>query len=217
MAQAVPRPALRGPTLIRLLARLADLDVAASGASLPERLGQWLDWKQALALADALDQRPPPPQPANASPQPLQAECARARQMLVQAINEDPLRDVARADDTPDYLAVRQCYLAHQRAMQASAGRLRGRLRDALAQLDADRARLAELDAVMEAALTPREHALLAKVPALLAPRFERLRATHAAPGWLDGFRRELRGLLLAELAVRFQPIDALLAALPTP
>jgi hypothetical protein len=79
-------------------------------------------------------------------------------------------------------------------------------------------ARLAEVDAVMEAALTPREHALLAKVPELLGQRFERLRtAVHASPAWLDGFRRDMQSVLLAELDLRFQPVDALLAALRTP
>jgi hypothetical protein len=78
-------------------------------------------------------------------------------------------------------------------------------------------ARLAEVDAVMEAALTPREHTLLAKAPEVLGQRFERLRAAgHASPTWLDGFRRDMQNVLLAELDLRFQPVDALLAALRT-
>ena len=48
MAQAALRPTVRGPTFVRLLARLAEVDVAASGQSLPDRLGQWLDWNHAL-------------------------------------------------------------------------------------------------------------------------------------------------------------------------
>jgi hypothetical protein len=218
MAQAALRPTVRGPTFIRLLARLADVDVAASAQPLPERLGQWLDWKQALALADALDRQPAVPSVAAPALGELHAECLRAREALARAIEEDPLlAPGASAPAEPDYAAFRQFCLARQRALQATTGRLRGKLRDALASASADLARLAEVDAVMEAALTPREHGLLGRVPELLAQRFERLRAAgHAAPSWLDGFRRDMRNVLLAELDLRFQPVDALLAALAT-
>lgn len=217
MAQAALRPTVRGPTFIRLLARLAEVDVAASGQSLPDRLGQWLDWKHALSLAAALDARPAAREVATPAPDDQNAECTRARGVLATAIKGEPLL-APNAAAQPDYAAFRQAYLAHQRTMQATAGRLRGTLRDALAQASPELARLAEVDAVMEAALTPREHALLAKVPELLGQRFERLRAAgHASPTWLDGFRRDMQSVLLAELDLRFQPIDALLAALRTP
>jgi hypothetical protein len=67
----------------------------------------------------------------------------------------------------------------------------------------------------MEVALTPREHTALAKVSDLLAQRFARLQAG-AQPHWLDAFRREMQSVLRAELDLRFQPVDALLAALRT-
>jgi len=219
MAQAALPPAVRGPTFIRLLARLAEADVAAPGQSLPDRLGQWLDWKQALSLADALDGKATTAESAAPAADELGAECARVREALATAIKDDPLLDPgAPADSEPDYAAFRQACLARQRAMQAHLGRLRGKLRDALAQASPDMARLAGIDAVLEAALTPREHLLLAKVPELLGRRFERLRvAGHASSAWLDGFRRDMQSVLLAELDLRFQPVDALVAALRTP
>jgi len=70
--------------------------------------------------------------------------------------------------------------------------------------------------------LSPREHALLGAVPALLETHFERLRtaagalATDPSAAWLDGFRRDMQGVLIAELDVRFQPVEGLLAALRT-
>jgi len=92
--------------------------------------------------------------------------------------------------------------------------------------------RLAEVDAVMERALSPRERSLLATVPGLLGGHFERLlkadRETRAdaqaledaseiAPGaWLTVFRKDMRSVLLAELDLRFQPVEGLLAALRT-
>lgn len=117
-----------------------------------------------------------------------------------------------------------------QRGMRSTTGDLRGRLRDMLAQSgNGEMARLAEVDAVMELTLSPREQSLLATVPTLLGTHFERLRAAHhpaqdtdtapARPGsdaWLDVFRNDLQSVLLAELEVRFHPIEGLFAALRT-
>ena len=216
MAQAALRPTVRGPTFIRLLARLAEVDVAAPGVSLPDHLGQWLDWKHALSLAAALDSHPAAPADAATAPDELIAECARARDTLLVAIDNEPLLapGAASTDDT-DFAPYRQVYLTRQRAVQATVGRLRGRLRDALMAASPEQARLTEVDAVMEVALTPREHTALAKVPDLLAQRFARLHAG-AQPHWLDAFRREMQSVLRAELDLRFQPVDALLAALRT-
>ncbi|MBZ3931491.1 hypothetical protein Xmer_07715, partial [Xanthomonas campestris pv. merremiae] len=131
----------------------------------------------------------------------------------------------------PDFAPFRQHYLAMQRAMRTATGDLRGRLRDLLALVSTDMARLAEVDAVMELTLSPREQSLLNTVPSLLGAHFERLRdaaqAQHrptddeAAPravpdGWLDVFRKDMQSVLLAELDVRFHPIEGLLAALRT-
>lgn len=42
-------------------------------------------------------------------------------------------------------------------------------------------------------------------------------RPRHAVPdGWLDVFRKDMQSVLLAELDVRFHPIEGLLAALRT-
>lgn len=220
MVQAQHRAAVRGSTFIRLLARLTDVDASPPRHSLPDQLGQWLDWNQAIALSTALDGKPadvapdvPPFGSAEAD------ECARVRAALADAVMGD--RELAAADAPVDYAVFRQRYLAQQRAMQAATGRLRGRLRDMLAQGSADMARLAAVDAVMELALSPREQTLLASVPALLGEHFERLRqaaSPDATPdAWLEVFCRDMQSLLLAELDVRFQPVEGLLAALRTP
>jgi hypothetical protein len=62
-------------------------------------------------------------------------------------------------------------------------------------------------------------------VPGLLGGHFERLRegekrrlaeaqAQAESDVWLDVFRKDLQSVLLAELDVRFQPVEGLLAAL---
>lgn len=225
MVEPSRRAPLRGPTFIRLIARLADIDVAHPEASLSDRLSQWIDWTRAVALSRALD----PATPAAAAGQPTDsdedmAECARTRASLMAGIatESQALGDAGGMESA----TMRKRYLAQQRTMQAATGRLRGRLRDRLASRSADMARLAEVDAVMEMVLSPREHALLASVPDLLSAHLDRLRppaaeaasANDAAPpaddAWLGVFRRDMHNVLLAELDVRFQPIEGLLAAL---
>ncbi|WNL48260.1 DUF3348 domain-containing protein [Dyella sp. BiH032] len=239
MVQAPRRTVVRGPTFVRLLARLADGAVASAAPPLADRLSQWLDWNQAIALSTALDGKPAgttfPGSPAGDE---VEAEaCVHARTSLTQAIAQAPelaAPAAGKGDDAAagpnaiaeadlDYAVFRQRYLTLQRAMQAATGRLRGRLRDRLAQRSTELARLADVDAVMEQALSPREQTLFATIPTILGTHFERLReAAHAASpedavpagAWLDVFRKDMQSVLLAELDVRFQPVEGLLAAL---
>lgn len=232
MVQALQRTTIRGPTFIRLLASLTDIDVPSSRQSLSDRLSQWLDWTHAIALSTALDGKPATvaaDMPAFGSAE--EDECARVRTSLADAIASDrewiastqrgaghaPVEEDG-AQAAIDYTVFHQRYLAMQRSMQAATGHLRGRLRDMLGRTSADMARLAEVDAAMELALSPREQMLLAAVPRLLGEHFERLRqAGLATPdAWLDVFRRDMQSVLLAELDVRFQPVEGLLAALRT-
>lgn len=228
MPTALQRSPVPGPTFIRLLARVADADVPAPGPALGERLGQWIDWTRAVALAGALDGRPSPSAPAAPATGPDgDDEVARTRAALAEAIATDLPTPPAAATgaDAIDFAPYRQHCLAMQRAMQAATGRLRGRLRDRLAQRSPELARLAEVDAVMELTLSPREYKLLAGVPLLLGQHFDRLRASAtataracaASAAWLDVFHRDMQDVLQAELDVRFQPIEGLLAALRTP
>jgi hypothetical protein len=240
MEQAPPRAALSGPTLVRLLAQLAGTDVAQSSQSLPDRLSQWLGWTDAIALSSALNGEPPSVAGgARAFGRDDANLCASVRRALTRTITHEPAparrdaRSTAHAepaDERADYAEFRQRYLSIQQAMETDIGQLRARLRVMLAAKAPALARLAAVDAIMERSLGARERSLLAAVPALLGARFERLRAAHQAalaaaqadeesaastPGaWLAGFRKEMQSVLLAELEVRFQPVEGLLAAL---
>jgi hypothetical protein len=166
-----------------------------------------------------------------------QALATRARGALVDAIaaaTRDPsARKGARNGDgvsapPPDYADFRQRYQSLQQAMESDIGDLRQRLRATLAALTPGMARLATVDAVMERSLGARERTLLAAVPTLLGAHFERLRgdaqaatptdaadeAPAAPDAWLRAFRNDMQSVLLAELDVRFQPVEGLLAAL---
>lgn len=264
MVQASPRPALSGPTLVRLLARLADADVAESRQPLSDRLSQWLGWTDAITLSSALNASPPGVA-AGVRGYDAERDCARVRHDLAQAIMAANRPRTRRrpgdlpppAADTADFADFRQRYLTLQQDMETAIGQLRGRLRVALAARSSGMARLATLDTIMERVLGARERSLLSAVPALLGTRFARLRdaerqaladaesaaataagsdapdaATAADEGaaaadtptvaaivpgaWLDTFRDEMQSILLAELEVRFQTVDGLLAALRT-
>jgi hypothetical protein len=245
------RTALSGPTLIRLLARLMDADVAESRKPLSERLIEWFGWTDAIALSTALSGNGPAraraqaSAPAGAPGQAEADECARVRTSLGEAIAADSAfaqakrrpgtqaaPSVAGAHADMDYAFFRQRYQSMQQSMETAIGALRGRLRAALAARSPEANRLAVLDAVMERVLSVREHNLLATVPGLLAGHFARLReseqqlieaaqsagqgATVTPGAWLNAFREDMRCVLLAELEVRLQPVEGLLAALRT-
>lgn len=243
MEHAPQRTALSGPALIRLLARLADVEVSDPKQSLADRLSQWLAWTDAIKLSSALNGNPPATAPgAQANIGAAQKECARVRNALANAIANDSALAAIRprgsamepsaADDSVDSSMLRQRYLFLQREMETAIGHLRERLRVALAAQTPRMARLAMVDAVMERALGPREQSLLAVLPALVTTHFERLRqqaqqapgdaeatevrAKHAPCPWLDTFRKDMQSVLLAEMEVRFQPVEGLLDALRT-
>ena len=254
MVQAPQRTAFSGPALIRLLARLTDVDVPESSQSLSDRLSQWLGWTDAIALSSALNNNPPAVAAgARTFGDAEESECARVRASLASAITGDSVFAAAKrrgsaaqalaqgapADAPVDYAVFRQRYVAMQQSMETGVGNLRGRLRAMLAARTPAMARLAVVDAVMERALSERERSLLAAVPGMLAGHFERLRlaeqqplagadaetdapenaatASPATPGaWLDAFRKDMQSVLLAELEIRLQPVEGLLAALRT-
>ncbi|AET94260.1 hypothetical protein BYI23_D007500 (plasmid) [Burkholderia sp. YI23] len=229
--QGSKRTAFSGPALVRLLAHFADLDVQEPAQSLSDRLSQWLGWTDAIALSTALATDPPAVSGARSAARNVEDECARVRTSLAGALAREDAAARRRhraavqpAADQPDadFADFRQRYVSLQQAMDTDIGALRTRLRSMLAASSPDMARLAVVDAVMEQALSARERALLANVPALLGKHFERLKHAHASAetsasgAWLDVFRKDLQSVVLAELDVRFQPIEGLLAALRT-
>lgn len=243
MLQVPRRTGFSGPTLVRLLARLTDADDPPPASSLSSQLSQWLGWADAIALSSALKANAQAVPPVTGAAGSTEAqECARVRTALADAIVEDTTlasrrRGPARSSALPDpvdaqvdYAVYRQRYLTLQQTMETAIGNLRGRLRLALSGRAPGMARLAMVDAVMERVLGAREQGLLGAVPALLEPHFQRLRQTEAAaladaqatgqpatvrPGaWLAVFRKDMQSVLLAELEIRWQPVEGLLAAL---
>ncbi|GHA75321.1 hypothetical protein GCM10007067_10550 [Lysobacter bugurensis] len=223
---------------MRLLSRIRGVDAPAPSQSLAGRLGQWIDWRHAVALSAALDARLVAPAGQDHAVAPGDdGECARVRAALVAAIEGDraftggpPASSAADDKDAAasELVFYRQRYVTLQQVMEGEIGRLRGRLRNRLAKREGALGRLAGIDAVMERALGAHERALLAPLPDLLARHLETLHQAaqqdpHAAAqepvasAAVTRFRNDMRRALLAELDIRLQPSLGLLAALCAP
>ncbi|MDP9896233.1 hypothetical protein J2W32_005222 [Variovorax boronicumulans] len=221
MVQVSRRTGFTGSALIRLLARLADIEVPEPKQAFADRLSQWLGWTDAISLSAALNGGlAASSSGARAAGNPEARECERVRTAMTNAIAED--MHSASRDNTTDFAAYRRRYHARQQAMQTSIGPLRGRLRSTLATRSPDMARLAAVDVVMEQVLSAQEHRLLGSIPAMLEKHFKRLGQadanladSDAEPGaWLPVFRKDMHDVLLAEMEIRFQPVEGLLEAL---
>lgn len=194
MAQEAQRTNFRSSGFIRFLDELSVADVADSRQSFADRLGQWLDFKDAISLFSVINDRAPDAQtgaPLRASLS-VHEEFARVRAMLADSIRIDGVLNPGKAriklpapslhptnEDAADFLPFQRYYLAHQRDMNAHIGPLRASVRNALADHSPALKRLAALDGVLDQALGPRERNLLATVPQLLAKRFEHLHQAH--------------------------------------
>lgn len=189
-----PQVRLHSPPLVRCLAAL-DVAPTPSRLTLAERLGGWLAWPDAIALAGVLDGAPPP-RPARA------ADPAPALQRV-----RDELRQAIDAEAAPALDEAQALHHAHQQLMQARLAPLRAQLRTALAAHSPALARLAALDAVLEQALAPRLRQRLAELPGRMArnPRWN----TDGAAAW--------HRMLHAELDLRLAPLEAMLEALHSP
>lgn len=161
-----------------------------------ERLGQWLDFTDALALFSVLNASTGPAAavPASAAARNLHDQLARVRRNLCASIHNDGVFSSAPAKirfPTPlpgdtaasaaDFTPYHRYYLAHQRDMSAAIAALRANARKALAARSPAHRQLAEVDAAFEKALTTRERNLLATIPMLLAQRFAQRHADHRA------------------------------------
>jgi hypothetical protein len=243
MTNGLQRTTFNRTSLVRILSDIMPETIDPK-YDFGERLGQWLDFSDALVLFSALNAEaarsiPAPGMPTN-SPQ---EQLARVRDTLTTAIINDgvfsagtarlrfptPLPQ-ATAKEAADFSPYHRFYLAHQRDMSSAITTLRSNARKALGELSPAQRKLAQLDASFENALLVRERKLLANIPILLARRFTQRYQEHQAalapdriddpaewtiPGsWLEAFCQDTQAMLLAELDLRLKPASGLIAAL---
>lgn len=126
-----------------------------------------------------------------------------------------------------DFAAYRRSYLAHQRTMDERIGGLRAAVRAVAAAHSPGLRQLAALDAVMDTALVVHQRRVTANVPVQLEKRFKSAQrplqgtpmrqgdAPASVPGKPpSGYGKSLQGVLLAEMEVRLQPVEGMIAAL---
>lgn len=220
--------------LIRVLEDLAVVTVADSRQPLGERLGQWLDFKDAISLYSVLHGGPSGDAGRRATAVAgldLKHEVARVRAELLDGIlsdiqldpNETSASEALGTQGRIEFTPYNRSYLSHQRSMQTAVNGLRAQLRAVASTRSPALRQLAALDGELEKALGARERGLLAALPVFLGKRFEQLFAQGAEAGddpasraWLPGFCREMQAVLCAELDLRLQPVFGLLDALGT-
>lgn len=193
MTRALPRAHFNSSRLTRFLTENALLDVAQAPQEVGQQLGDWLNFRQAIALHAVLNTEQAKMQdtPAHLRRSPIMSAGAlrrhvdKVRAQLEQSIQQgSPTGSgLARIDMPPPtldepleprtaYEPYRRFYAAHQRQMETSLHSLRSQLRVQLGKCPGPLPQLATLDAALENILAEREAMLLGKVAKLLEKRF---------------------------------------------
>ncbi len=238
---------LHGAPLLRFWFEHGLLDTPTSAPDLGAKLAEWVDVRQAIQLHQQLSE---PEQPVR----PVSKRAAESELLVQDTLGQ--LRDAIVFDrfapglwrnPMPNDVSWQPLvwselwepyrrYLAdHQKQIALMLGRLRLQLRRALSDAGGPCHALAQIDAVFDQTMTPRESLLLARLPFQyehrLSERVKRLDLpdqdsppslpatsplTHrtSKPEWLLSFEHDIRQSLLAELDLRSQPVLGLLDAL---
>ena len=193
MTRALPGTNFNSSRLTRFLADLSLADDGGSKQAFAERLGQWLNFADAITLTAAHGTTSSAAAPAlrSVTTAELEGEFAAARTALANSITascspsaggtriELPAVQPGAAIEALAYEPYRRFYLAHQGDLEAGVRPLRNKARQALARAGQQLRQLAALDGALDKILSARERQLLATVPALLERRFAQLASAH--------------------------------------
>ena len=197
MTRGLQRATFNRSALVRVLSDTLP-EVRDPKYDFGERLGQWLDFSDALTLYSVLNTEAGSATPVRPADGELPAQLARVRCNLADSIHNDGVFNLdlessparipfptplpnATAENAADFSPYHRYYLAHQRDMNAAITALRANARKALAVQSAAGKQLADLDAAFEKYLSTRERKLLANIPILLGKRFDQRYAEHRA------------------------------------
>jgi hypothetical protein len=192
MTRAQPRTHFNSSRLTRFLTENALLDAAPARDDVGQKLADWLNFRQAIALHAVLhpEQQSPAALVSQRRAAPVNADTLtrqvnQVRSQLEQSIAQGarPGSGLTRIDmPTPEldepiepktaFEPYRRFYAAHQRQMETSLRTLRIQVRGQLAQSTPALQQLAALDAAFDSILGVREDLLLGKVAKLHEKRF---------------------------------------------
>ena len=197
MTRVQPRPHLHSSALLRFLSEKGLIDAAVTPGDVGQRLGDWLDFRHAIALQGfigAVDD--PNSVPARATARVdaavLRQRFAQARQALERAILdgtppapglpriEPPGHELAQPiDPKTAFEPLRRYSLGQQRQMDSILRSLRAQLRGMLDKGTTQDRQLSTLDAIFENVLSTREARLLGQIPTEFEKRFAKLLKQH--------------------------------------
>jgi hypothetical protein len=241
MTRASPHRSSTLPRLVHLLTGLAVADAELSHSRFAERLGQFVDLPDSIALSAlhgrlaALDSGP-----ATMPREEIREEFLRLRGTIVQSLiqgfiagagsTRTRLPDIAGEELTAEaleYEPYRRFYVAQQREVDFRTRNLHARVREAAAGLSPELARLCALDSALGNILATHARRFFATIPKLLQARFDHLLGGHTAATaagkpaprealqqTLGQFCGEMQALLLAEIEARLLPALGLVEAL---
>lgn len=236
MSQASPHFAVDTPRLVRCIAELGLGPAGVSREHFAQRLGQFFDLQDSIAIA-AVHGGLSRPQPVAHASQDVTRLFLDGRGAILQsALNSFEPDGVARIrfplpdpGEPPAASMEAQPYLAFYAAQQSDAEhrvrRLQTRIREAVAARSQSLQQLCALDAVLGKSMVARSRAAFAALPQLLQNRFEQLLAGYRPTGgdetedrrqWLaivQRYRSDMRNLLLAEIDTRLLPVTGLVEA----
>jgi len=197
MTRGMQRATFNRSALVRVLSETLP-DVPDPKYDFGERLGQWLDFSDALTLFSVLNTEAGSGTPIDSANSDLPAQLTRVRRNLSDSIRNDgvfstdsvstparipfptPLPN-ATPESAADFSPYHRYYLAHQRDMNSAITALRANARKALVGQSAVGKQLANLDAAFEKFLFTRERNLLSNIPIMLGKRFDQRYADHRA------------------------------------
>jgi hypothetical protein len=196
MSRTAARSSLNRSQLIRFLTDNELIDATAQAEDVGHRLGDWLNFRQAIALHKLLTHAPSPITPpgrraAWMRAEDLNAHVYKVRTALEQSILQGaapgsgwsrielPRAELGEPMDPQTAFEPYRRYLnAHQRQMAAVISTLRQQVRGQVSKLPALQA-LAALDAQFESILNDRETMWLGKVTPMLEKRFHQALKQH--------------------------------------
>lgn len=235
-----PLVEMNGAPLLRFWLERGLIDPSPPTQNLGARLGDWLDVRQAIRLHPLLGADVAAPNTRSAPGVDWGQLVSEALGQLRDAIALDRFapglwRNPMPVDVAWQPLVWVECWepyrrymVDHQKQMTLVLTRLRRQLRAALSDVGGSCRALAQMDAIYDETITPRESRWLACLPDQFGHRLAALmQSSHAHPAlepgaeaatprppppeWLPSFEEEIRQSLLAELNLRAQPVLGLL------
>ncbi|MEP0203122.1 MAG: DUF3348 family protein [Halioglobus sp.] len=223
--------------LVGLLAELSQQSSTAPRSDIAQGLGSMIDLSESIVISDTLaglgKMSAAPVSTVGVEPmERLQlghaamvksvmgsvARDSTSAKITLGMFLDDQQQDEARSqmEGPVDFQPYLKLYAALQRDLEFKARKIQADIRSVLAARSADGARLAALDAALADPVAKHSRAMFAKIPVLLANRFNAIASQKDTPALdvQEQLSKLLQTILLAEIEARLMPAVGLIEAL---